>query len=437
MFGKTVSTTLTILMFIISTGIVATLAEAGYAKVNDLGASEGVDIFRGAWGGTLAAPGDVTYQINLYFTESVPIESESLSFKASGYFSLDELGGPKRAKASQLPMMAKIKYLSERTCELLIYANLFVPVNGGQQGVIILRLDGKAQFGGHSVNDDTMEGKWSLRGPGDYVLEGPWSATHLDRRHVEMPEIVPQYPLYFSGDLKVHLFGPGAPNPIENRNPIYAFDVMSNIVMDNVRVTFPDGRSVILQPYTDVFSPGVDWLTQFRFILNLEGLPTQGKPYTFAALDVAGNPITGLVTYDVWVGVNPPDPPTNVQAQTTGGGIQVSWNPVNPVSGSFEPGVGIGWYQMEVWSIDGTEVYGANQIHTTTHLIPKERADFIQGQDWGLSLSEMGDGTYEFDVNVHSLAPADSAGHGIEYSSRDPTEIVVFTIKEGIIEVIS
>jgi hypothetical protein len=424
-------------MLLVSTGIVAALPEVSYAQRYELGDSKGVDIFRGAWGGTLTAPGDVTFQINLYFTESVPIEGEALSFKASGYFSYDELGGPKRAEVTQLPMMAKTKYLSGRTYELLIYANLLVPSEGGQQGVIILRLDGKAQFGGRSVNDDKMEGKWSLRGPGDYVVEGPWSATHLDRRFVEMPKIVPQYPLYFYGDLKVHLFGPGEPNPRENRNPIYAFDVMSNIVMDNVRVTFPDGRSVILQPYTDVFSPGVDWLTQFRFILNVEGLPTQGKPYAFAALDVAGNPIPGLVTYDVWVGVNPPDPPTEIQAQVTSEGIQVSWNPVNPVPGSFEPGVGIGFYQIEVWNIEGSEVYGANQIHTTTHLIPLDRTDFIQGQDWGLSLSEMGDGTYAFDVNVHSLAPAGSAGHGIEYSSRDPTEVVVFTIKEGIVEVIS
>lgn len=399
------------------------------ASYSGLDKSNGVDLFRGAWVGKI----DGT-QINLYFGESVQIDDDS--FKTSGYFSMDESGGKKRAKAMKLPMMVKITDFGGGIYNLIILANVIVPDDNGEPITTIMKLTGTAKIGGSGVTDDTLNGEWYLNGP-DGKSQGMWSAVHLDRRNVKPPEIIPDPPLNFHGDLKIHLLGKGGQTPIEDRNPVYAFDVDSNIVMDSVRVTFPDGRSVILPPYTDVFSPDVDWVNQFRFCLNIPGLPMKGVPYTFTALDVAGNPIPKIVSTDVWVGVAPPDPPTNVQAIVTENGIQVSWNPVSPIEGSFDPDKKIGWYQMEINdNIEHISVYGANHIYTTDHLIPFNKEDFFPGIDGGLSLSEMKDGSYTLNVNVHSFAPEGSAGTGFEYSSRDSDEFIRFEINNGVIVIL-
>jgi hypothetical protein len=296
-----------------------------------------------------------------------------------------------------------------------------------------MKLTGTAEMGYPGLADDTMTGQWYRQDPDGTLIEGEWSTVHLNQQSAEPPEITPEHPLYFRGDLKIHLFGAGGTTPIEQRNPLLAFDLISNIVMDNVRVTFPDSTSVTLQPYTDVFSPDVDWVTHFRFVHNIPGLPTQGTPYIFDALNVAGNPISGVETADLWVGVEPPDPPTNVQAEVIEMGIQASWDPVSVVVGSFEPAKGIGWYQMEIYNVSHEAVYGASAIDTPSHIIPKAREDLQPGRDWGLPIGEMDDGTYTLEVNVHSVAPDASAGSGIEYSSRNPDEYITFEITNGLV----
>jgi len=244
--------------------------------------------------------------------------------------------------------------------------------------------------------------------------------------------------LYFQADAYLALYGP-ATLPPQARNPCVLLNIMTNMIMDSVRVDLPDGRSIIIPRYTDVFSPEVDWTTLFRFITSAPGMPTAGGEYVFTGLDAAGDPIPGASDTDIWLGVEPPDPPTNVRAELTEDGILVSWDESPIVPGSFELAAEpqLGNYQLWISRIEtGESLYGANGMPTSSHLIPKDKADFVEGKDRGLSLSEMEDGTYYLAACVHSIAPKGSLGKGCEYNCTDPGEAIIFTIEDGEITII-
>jgi hypothetical protein len=132
--------------------------------------------------------------------------------------------------------------------------------------------------------------------------------------------------------------------------------------------------------------------------------------------------------------VVPPDPPTNIRAQVTEDGILVSWGESPVIESSFEPAAQpqLGFYQLWINRVETREsVYGANHMSASPHLIPKERADFVDGQDWGLSLGGMEDETYQFAVSALSIAPQGSLGRGFEYNSSDIGRVITFTIQNG------
>jgi len=239
--------------------------------------------------------------------------------------------------------------------------------------------------------------------------------------------------LYFWTDAYLVLNGP-ATLPPEERSPCINLNIFTNIVMDSIRVDFPDGGSIIIPRFTDVFSPEVDWTTQLRFFTCEPGMTIAGGEYIFTGLDMAGEPIPGARNSDIWVGVEPPDPPTNLRAEVIEDGILVSWDESPIIPGSFEPAAEpqLGYYQLHVSRIGiAGLVYGAYHIPTSPHLIPQDKADFIKGIDQGLSLSEMDDGTYLLHANIHSMAPGGSLGTGAEYMSYDADQDITFTIQDG------
>jgi hypothetical protein len=258
------------------------------------------------------------------------------------------------------------------------------------------------------------------------IPEGRQSIT----RPGQPPELIE---LHFEIDAYLVLEGP-ATLPPQERNPCVILGIMTNIVMDSVRVDLPDGTSVTVPAVTDVFSPEVDWTPLFRFLTCEPGMPIAGGGYIFTGLDVAGQPIPGARNTDVWVGVEPPDPPTNVQAEVIEDGILVSWDESPVIPGSFEPAAEpeLGYYQLWIDRVGtGELVCGANGISASPRLIPQDEADFVAGEDWGLSLSEMEDGTYRLRAGVHSEAPKGSLGKGCEYNCSDPGQAIIFTIQDG------
>jgi hypothetical protein len=244
------------------------------------------------------------------------------------------------------------------------------------------------------------------------------------------PELID---LHFLTDAYLGLNGP-ATLPPEEREPCVILGITTSIVMDSVRVDLPDGGSVVVPAVTDVFSPEVDWTTLFRFSTCEPGMPIAGGEYVFTGLDVTGEPIPGASNTDIWVGVEPPDPPTNLRAQVIDDGILVSWGESPIVPGSFEPAAEpqLGFYQLGISRIETDEsVYGASGISASPHLIPQDKADFTEGKDLGLSLSEMEDGTYRLGACVHSIAPEGSLGNGFEYNNTDLDQNITFTIQDG------
>jgi len=246
----------------------------------------------------------------------------------------------------------------------------------------------------------------------------------------QAPELID---LHFQTDAYLGLNGP-ATLPPEERNPCVILGIMTNVVMDSVRVDMPDGRSIIIPRYTDVFSPEVEWTTLFRFSTCEPGMPIAGGEYIFTGLNVAGEPIPGARNTDIWVGVEPPGPPTHVRADIIEDGILVSWDESPIIPGSFEPTAEpqLGFYQLWINRVGTKEsVYGANGISASPHLIPQDKASFVEGKDYGLSLSDMEDGTYCLGASVHSVAPEGSLGKGFEYDNTDLAQSIIFTIQDG------
>jgi hypothetical protein len=274
----------------------------------------------------------------------------------------------------------------------------------------ITNLEGDIWAVAQSVELQVPQGQQCIIGPG------------------QPPELI-----YFQADAYVVLDGP-ATLPPEERNPCVNLEIMTNIVVDSVRVDLPDGRSIIVPGYTDVFSPGGEGTTLLRFLSCERGMPVAGGEYVFTGLDAAGEPIPGARNTDIWVGVEPPAPPTNVRADVTEDGILVSWDESPIIPGSFEPAAEpqLGFYQLWISRVEtGESVYGACLISASPHLIPQDKADFIHGKDSGLSLSEMEDGTYWLGASVLSIAPEGSLGKRFECNNSDPGQDVIFTIQDG------
>ena len=277
---------------------------------------------------------------------------------------------------------------------------------------------------------------WAINLEGDIwaVAQGVDIQIPEGRQCIVRPGQPPELlELHLETDAYLGLEGP-ATLPPEERNPCLMLGMMTNIVMDSVRVDLPGDGSIMIPRHTDVFSPGIEWTTSFRFLVCEEGMPIAGGEYVFTGLDVTGEPIPGATSTDVWVGVDPPDPPTNVQAEMVEDGILVSWDESPVIPGSFDPAAepALGFYQLWINRVEtGRSVYGAVDISASPHLIPLDKADFVEGEDRGLSLGEMEDGVYSIGTAVISIAPAGSSGNGFEYNSSDLGQAVTFIIQGG------
>jgi len=381
--------------------------------------SDGVNLLRGAWGGTRLVTYDkvkeepidppFALQINLYWIEFGVDPTDPGVMLATGYLSTNLVDGQKRAKAIKTPMMARYIDNDDGTFDLLsIVTTVRFERPDGTIATFPMIFTGAATTGDSGLGDDVMWGAWETAG-----RSGEWSATHLDRRKVACPEVEING-LSMWADVYAHI-GPnkGAPG-----NKGTMLGVRTNIVSSAVRVNLPTGESVIVPSYTDVFSLDVDFLTSFRYHTRLPGLPVAGGIYTFTLLDALGNPIPGAEAMDIYVGGYIPGPPTDVDASKLyeNGifkGILMDWTEPGTILGAFQPADGIGFYQITVFPEEGDSVFGANQIEEPPHLIPNIEDDFGD-YDHGTPLSEIEDGTYNILVMSLSVAPEGSAGSGLE-----------------------
>ena len=369
----------------------------------------GVDTFRGAWGGSVAS-GPHTAQLNFYLNEVMPdpaAAGDPTRFVATGCLSVSAHQPNRRAKAPTAPLSARLVLLGGGEVRMTLLSTLFF----GGEGLII-RLVGTADMGGASVADDRVEeGVFETA-----QFEGTWEAQHLDRRCVRCDGVDPDDPvILYEADVYGHSNDSYFGSILELRR--------TNLAAASIRVTLPGGAEVELPPYTDVFSPDVDFVSLFRFIGLVDGLPVAGGTYTFTALDILGEPIPGVVTTDVYVGEYQIPPPTNVQLADDPGGILVTWNQTTVLPGAFDPGSGVGFNQITLLQRqngDWHDVYGEAEINGNVTLIPNHVLQAL--------LDEHGPGLeYRVMVSSFSVAPNDSAGYGLEFNatqSDSPTFIL-------------
>jgi hypothetical protein len=209
----------------------------------------------------------------------------------------------------------------------------------------------------------------------------------------------------------------------------------TNIVSTGMQVILPGGNVVIVPFYTDIFSPGADFVSEFRYLESYEGDAVSGEPYEFTLLDALGNPIAGTTRTDTWTGCLTYPPPQDLTAVIPGlyMSIHLSWGTVAMVPG-FHPEGDIGFYQIGIWPSgwdSGTE-YGANLIRSAEHLIPwAEGPDWPEGDpdgwDHGNALGELENGEYQLQVEAFSQPDPDNPGHGHECAVWDIAENLFFT----------
>ena len=313
------------------------------------------------------------------------------------------------------PVSARVVILGNEQFDMTLYATA-----GGS----IIKMEGPLETFAPSVTDDTAFGKWKTADEG-----GDWTAIHHDRRNPKCPAVEIGDDLYFYAGV----YAVVGIHPDESRDEGNILEGFSNIVSSGMQVELPDGNTLVVPFYTDLFSPTVDFINEFRFVELYSGLPVVGEIYKLTLLDVFGQPIAGATMEDVWYACTM-DAPRNVVAtvdSTTG--IQVTWDAVTPGPG-FDPGGSspLGFYQIELNSAGGSGLeYGASGILSSIHTIPLESfgggaPGSPDGLDHGKALSELDNGVYFFDVVAFSEGVPGSDSVGLECQIRAYAEQIRF-----------
>jgi hypothetical protein len=378
----------------------------------------GVDDLRGKWvfnwtfvDGTKQPP------LELYVNDIGPGSGES-AYLASGCMRT-------LASRAMMPLsLSAVYHPVENTYDLVVYSTVVPPQESGQPPYVI-RFDGLAQINGSGVADDSAVGTY-LSNPG----QGTWDGHHHDRRRVKCP------PVDMGGQrLDTDVYAQHDLAQPESENISMTLEGRSiQIVSSAMRVTTPDGQVFNVPFYTDMFSPGVNFINEFRFIGGYPGAPISGKPYQFILLDALGQPIPGTESQDSWTKCYDAAPgqalalPNPAAAQD----VTVSWTGIPTVPGEFEPGT-IGFYQMGLWPQGGQAgEFGANWMGSTTHVIPwtpfsPGAMGSLDGYDHGVSLSEFGDGLFRFNLGAFYQPNPASGSYGLECAVYDSREDLLMT----------
>ena len=394
-------------LFLITFTLIAVIFSAPFTV--QAAQTNGVNDLRGLWNGVIKDlyGGAPTFQLQL--DRSGPAPNDPLVFLYNGCMALGE------GKAFA-PISARVMIAGNGKYDLTL---LGTAASGG----FIIKLTGLIKTFGSAVTDDTAGGVWQTADQ-----QGNWSASHHDRRQVKCPAVTLGNGLWFSGDT----YAGANVDSTGNIGGNTLLESYTNIVSFGMQVVSPDNQIVIVPPFTDVFSPQINFNDNFRYLHVYDGFPIPKGVYKFSLLDVFGQPIPGATAKDVWSGCMQ-DAPRNVVASVGTNGIQVNWDSVSPVPGFNPQGTpSVGFYQIGL-NLDngGNTEYGAAQMHTASHLIPFAGfGSFAPGNpdgfDFGSGLLDLVDGNYVFEVVAFSEPPAGSGGVGLECQIRAENENVYF-----------
>lgn len=387
-------------------------------------ADNGVDDLRGRWDvvAFLFNPQDETEDplppVILYVNEMRASVVLADTFYAGGCMRSPETN-------AFMPLSIRAVYhAAANSYDVVIYST-YVPPEGEP---FVMRLKGVVEVRGEGVKDDS--------GGGELVTEfatGEWSAIHHDRRVTKCPS-VQDIGLGAQGDVYAH-------QDLGYASPKYytLYETHTIIVSSGMLVETPDGSSTIVQEYTDLFSPDVDFVGRFRYLTHFEGQPVSGGIYKFTLLDVFGDPIPGTESTDIWTGCSQTAPMNLAATYDSTVSVMLDWDPAADVPGEFEPAGDpqIGYYQIGIYPFnwEGANDFGANNIQSSEHLIPWNPFEpgivgSPDGYDFGVSLSELEDGAYLMDVSAFAWPNPQSGGIGHECAVYDSSERLVM-VKQG------
>ena len=379
----------------------------------------GVDHLRGRWDGVIENLYGDDQPFRLLLGQSGPDPNDPQAALYNGCMAVGD-------GADFAPVSARVVILGNEKFNL----TLFGTVTGGG---FVIKLTGLIETRKPPVTDDSAGGAWQTSDG-----EGDWSAVHHDRREVKCPAVDIGDGLWFFGDT----YAAVGLDSEEIGHAETLLESYTNIVSSGMLVNTPDGGIVFVPPFTDIFSPQINFVDNFRYLNNIPGFPNSGGVYTFTLLDVFGQPIPGATAADIWTGC-PQDAPRNVSASVNGNGIAVTWDPVPPAPG-FDPSgfPPLGFYQIGLNPLSGGDGgYGAGQMLVTQHLIPF--ADFggfapgnPDGFDFGSGLTSLTDGVYFFEVVAFAEAPSGSGGVRLECQIRAWDEQVYFNKSGSMITIL-
>ncbi len=398
-----------LVIFILLAALAISVIPAGAAPPNS------VDHLRGRWDGAIQNLYSEDQPFRLLLDRSGPDPNDPQAALYNGCMAVGD-------GADFAPVSARVVALGNEEFDLAIFGT----VTGGG---FVIKLTGLARTFGAGVTDDDAAGQWQTA-----EETGDWSAIHHDRRQVKCPAVEFDDGLFFGGD--VYGIVGIAPEGEEGSQGTI-LESFTNIVSSAVRVNLPGGGTMIIPFFTDLFSPGVDFINTFRFLGDQGGLPVSGGTYTFTLLDAFGDPIPGATATDVWQSCEV-DAPRNVSAALDATGLVLTWDAVAPVAG-FDPSAAepLGFYQIELGSLSGDGGFGAGGIHLTSHLIPFAgfggyALGFPDGENYGNSLLELPDGSYVIDTITFAQA-VHAGGVGLECQVRAWEEQVRFEKSGGTI----
>ncbi len=378
-------------------------------------ADNGVDDFRGRWDFEWTFnDGDPQPPLILYINEMRTSLTLPNTYYAAGCMRSPDTN-------AIMPLSLRATHDPETSSyEFTIYSTIVPPGEYGEP--FLIRFNGTASMNGESVKDDEASGTL-ITG----FDAGEWHGVHHDRRVTKCPSIR-DYGLGFDGDLYAH-------RDLNGDNPGYwtLYEGHTVIVSSGMLVEAPDGTQTIVQEYTDIFSPDVDFVGRFRYLLHFEGMPQMGGTYRFTLLDIFGDPIPGTESTDIWYVCNQGAPVNINGAYNLEENVLLAWDAVPDVPGEFETGGDpqIGYYQIGIspFNWPGDSDYGSAGIASPNHVIPWNTFEpgspgSPDGTDFGIALGEFQDGVYEVGVFAFSQPNPQSAGTGHECMTYDSSEFL-------------
>jgi len=388
-----------------STDVGPTERSSAEPSATEFTSPEAADLV-GRWEGASSVLG--VFSIVIERTAPAPDADETSNY-VSGYivFGADPSSDP------VAPLSGTANSTEEGLYEVQIWSTNLKPSEDEQDQTQPILFTGSL-----STKEGQAEGRWESG-----EESGEWRTAHQVAGHPESPT----FDLETSG-LRIDFDVLGTIQTTDQNGAVAGqqtqFDVFTNIAASKVVVQMPDGSEITLEQETDIFSPEVDFVSEFRFAASVGELPEQGQ-YVFRFLDPMGEPLNGIEGVDVWKGCQALAP-LNVRSSVGANGILASWSPVP----GFDPSDPEGFYQIELGIESGEgKSYGSNHIQQTSHLLPF--ASFVPGTvgspdglDFGVGLGELADGSLSFVIMVYFPSNKVAGGIGNECQVSAMDEIV-------------